>query len=336
MGWDDDVTELIRQALYAQGFTPSSLGTTALFDILADMIFKDRATKGGSYTALQQEVEEAVRIAQKQGITPLPQAYMTKLAKKPEETKEEKPIMAYETKNGGVGGMLSGFGIDNLTSQASMALSALAFVATATGRRMLFASPALLVRLGIPGLIILEGIDLLTPGVDLPSPSDVPQAIWQLLKGTDSTMGDEGGGMLSNIDELIESVLGPLWPFGGNGRNGVYPSSSPFTVGQVIQTNQIVKTWEANKIWFAKQADGKMLVYKTDQTIKTWKPKKPLVVYPGGKVNLDTFTDIAKYAIKTAKTVDKVLRVLRPRAPRARRSGPGTAADGTNVTNVKN
>ena len=336
MAFDDDLTELIRQALYSQGLTPSVLGTTALFDILVDLIFKDRATKGGSYTALTQEVEEATRIAGERGISPLPQAYVKKLAKKKQPVKQEVIIVPDYTKNGGVGGMLSGFGIDNLTSQASMALSALAFVATSTGRRMLFASPALLARLGIPGLIALEGLDLLTPGIDIPSPSDVPQAIWALLRGTGSTMGDTGGEMLGDIDELIESVLGPLWPFGGSGSNGVYPGSSPFTVGQVIQTNAIVKTWEANGIWFAKQADGKLLVYKLDGTVKSWKPKKPLVVYPSGRVNLDTFTDIAKYAIKTAKTVDKVLRVLRPRTPRTRSSRGGSAADGTNVTNVKN
>jgi hypothetical protein len=328
-----DVTQLIRDALYAQGFTPSSLGHTATFDRLVQIIFESRAVSGGSYSALTQEVQEAAQWAQSQGIYPLPAAYLTATQPDYVPIPREEPIIMYSNGGQSMASVLDALGVKNLTNQASLALSALAFVATSTGRRFLFASPALLARLGIPGAVILEGLDLLTPGTDIPSPSDIPQAIWELLRGTGSTLGDAGGELLGDVDELIIQALGGSVM---RGSNGVYPAANPFAVGQVIQTNQIVKTWEANGIWFAKQADGKMLVFKTDGTIKSWKPKKPIVVYPSGRVNLDSFTDIAKYAIRTAKTVDKVLRVLRPRTRTRTVRSSSAGADGTNVTNVKN
>ena len=332
MEFTGDLTQEIRDALGRQGFTPSALGHTATFDQLVSIVLERVSVGGGSHSALTQEVEEAVEWARLAGITPLPSAYL-------KSTPTTRPTLITTTPGGApvattVTAEQLEMAIDadafvslvpaNLTAAATAAMGGLATVASAQGLRYLMLTPLFMSRWGIP-LGVLEVIDLLTPDTNIPTLSDIPGYVMDLLRGTGATVVNETGEELSTIENVLNFLL-PGTPFGGNGSN-------PFTVGQVFMQNQIVKTWEANGVWFARQADGLNWVQRKNGTIKSFRNVKPIVLTSSGA----STPKIAERALKALYNQYKGMRkAFKPfDKPAPRRAAP-RAPIGDNVTQIRN
>jgi len=328
-----DITQEIRVALGLQGFTPSSLGTTETFNQLVTIVLERVSVGGGSYSALTQEVEEAVEWARISGISPLPSAWLRSTPTK------QKTIFTTGPGGGPVAQTLTqdqldnvidaeGFIAmvpDNMNAAAAAAMGALTWAASQQGLRYMRMTPLLMGRFGI-ALGALELIDLVTPGVDIPTVSDIPRWLIELLSGTGSTVTNEEGNELATIERLINWLL-PGDPFSVNGAN-------PFTVGQVFMQNQIVKTWEANGVWFARQADGLNWVQRKNGTIKSFRNVKPIVLTSSGA----STPKIAERALKALYNQYKGMRkAFKPfDKPAPRRASPRRDYVGDNVTQIKN
>ena len=328
-----DITQEIRMALGLQGFTPSSLGTTETFDKLVSIVLDRVSVGGGSYSALTQEVEESVQWAQKAGIYPLPSAYLR-------STPAKLPTIITTRPGGGpVATTITQEQLDqaidadsfvalvpsNMTGAATAAMGALAWAASQQGMRYMRMTPMLMGRFGLP-LMALEIIDLLTPGTDVPTVSDIPRYVIELLSGTGSTVHSEGLEELSTIENIINWLV-PGTPFSVNGSN-------PFTVGQVFMQNQIVKTWEANGVWFARQADGLNWVQRKNGTIKSFRNVRPIVLTSSGA----STPKIAERALKALygqyKSLKKAFKPFDKPAPR--RAPARRDWSGDNVTQIRN
>jgi hypothetical protein len=152
-----------------------------------------------------------------------------------------------------------------------------------------------------------EVVDLLTPGLDLPSPSDLPLGGLEMAQRTGATMVD-----------MLDWLLGPGINFGG-------PSGPPVGVGGVV-----VHSWTANGIPFFQMSDGWTWVQKKNGQWKRFKQPKPVVLMPGGAGNLRTLLRATSVVSRQLKKIDKALGSKL--GPRRRRASPrtvrGVLADG--------
>jgi hypothetical protein len=331
--FDSDITRDIRQALQAQGFTPSSLGTTETFNQLVSIILDRVSTGGGSYSALTQEVEEAVEWARNAGIYPLPSAYLkptvipdrTAIQVGPGGGRTMITVTQEQLDQAIDGEAFASLVPSNLTAAATAAMGALAFAASRQGLRYLALTPLFLNRFGV-AVGTLEVIDLLTPGTDIPTVSDIPGWVADLIRGSGATVINEDGSEISTVERVLNFLL-PGDPFGGNGSN-------PFTVGQVFMQNQIVKTWEANGVWFARQADGLNWVQRKNGTIKSFRNVRPIVLTSSGA----STPKIAERALKALygqyKSLKKAFKPFDKPAPR--RAPARREWTGDNVTQIRN
>ena len=80
----------------------------------------------------------------------------------------------------------------------------------------------------------------------------------------------------------------------------------------------VIGSWVANGVTFYRLADGKLAVQNKQGRWKVWRPKKPIVIMPGGAVNLKTLIRADKVLTRQAK---QLANILNRRAPRARKSG---------------
>ena len=331
--FDQDLTQDIRDALNAQGYTISFMGNTATYDQLVRIILRDISVTGGPAQALVHQVNEAIDWARVNNIRPRPV-----LNQKPTpDTTQDVTIISEE--GGRVmttltaeqlesaidGVMFASMVPPNLSASAVAAMGALAAAAGAGGWRWLAVTPLFLSRWGIP-LGTLEVIDILTPGIDIPTVSDVPRAVADLLRGSGATVHNEELSELSTIERILNFLL-PGDPFGSNGAN-------PFTVGQVFMQNQIVKTWEANGVWFARQADGLNWVQRKNGTIKSFRNVRPIVLTSSGA----STPKIAERALKALYNQYKGMRkAFKPfDKPAPRRAPARRDWSGDNVTQIRN
>lgn len=79
----------------------------------------------------------------------------------------------------------------------------------------------------------------------------------------------------------------------------------------------IVGGWTANGVRFYRLSDGKLAVQNKRGRWKVWRPKKPVVLMPGGATNLRTLLKADKILNAQAK---KIASMLNRRAPRSRKS----------------
>jgi len=309
------------------------MGTDETYEQLVRIILRDISVTGGSPKAKWNQFDEAVDWAKANNIMPRPDPLRT-----PTEAPGKTIIITGEG-GGPVATTLTqdqldnaidaeGFIAmvpDNMNAAAAAAMGALTWAASQQGLRYLRMTPLLMGRFGI-ALGALELIDLVTPGVDIPTISDVPGWLIKLLTGTGSTVTDEEGDVLSTIERLINWIV-PGTPFSANGAN-------PFTVGQVFMQNQIVKTWEANGVWFARQADGLNWVQRKNGTIKSFRNVKPIVLTSSGA----STPKIAERALKALYNQYKGMRkAFKPfDKPAPRRVSPRRDYVGDNVTQIKN
>lgn len=156
----------------------------------------------------------------------------------------------------------------------------------------------------LTALGVTEGLDILVSGVDLPSPSDVPE-----LFGSGS-------------DDLEDAVIREYAGGGGvdvfNGGGGMVP----FGV-------TILHHWTANGVRFVRLSNGMLGAESRRKGWKFWRPKKPIVLFAGGAGNLRTFLRADRALNNQAKQLQKALNRRAPRRSRSRtinidESGPGS------------
>lgn len=98
---------------------------------------------------------------------------------------------------------------------------------------------------------------------------------------------------------------GPTIPFGAMGSGGMGVT--------------IIGGWNANGVRFYRLSNGSLAVKNKKGRWKVWKPKKPIVIYPGGASNLRTL-------LKADKAVDnqikKLKKIINRRNPPRRQNKP--------------
>lgn len=82
------------------------------------------------------------------------------------------------------------------------------------------------------------------------------------------------------------------------GQGGMIPSlEAPYVVG----------SWVANGVTFYRLWDGRIAVQNQKGRWKVWKPKKPVVLYPGGAGNLRTLLRADRIAAAQLKRLNKAI-----------------------------
>jgi len=79
----------------------------------------------------------------------------------------------------------------------------------------------------------------------------------------------------------------------------------------------IVGSWQANGVTFYRLSDGKLAVQNKKGRWKVWRPKRPIVLMPGGATNLKTLLKADKLLNTQAK---KIAVMLNRRAPRSKKA----------------
>jgi hypothetical protein len=221
----------------------------------------------------------------------------------------------------------------NVTQTA--VLTAIAALAARYGIFSLFApalAPAAVV-IGATG-VALELIDLGTPGLDIPSLSDIPAATMAVLQGKGWGTKGFAGELLGDLDNLI--MTGSRASRNG-GRQPLLtgPLGDPFRLGMTWDPNTIVKTWEANGTWFALTSEGKGLVQRKDGRIKEFTYKKPIVLNRKGAKSVSQLLSVYGWVDKQFATLDKAMK-KHGYGKKARASSTKRTVITDGVTQIKN
>jgi len=118
-----------------------------------------------------------------------------------------------------------------------------------------------------------------------------------------------------------ESMLVDVFQGGGLGP-GAGPGGTPGVA--------VVGTWTANGVKFYRLSDGRLAVQNKMGRWKVWRPKKPIVLMPGGANNLRTLLKADRLLNAQAK---RIAAMLNRRSPRSRRSAGATKKDVVIVQN---
>jgi predicted RNA binding protein YcfA (HicA-like mRNA interferase family) len=156
-----------------------------------------------------------------------------------------------------------------------------------------------------------EAIDLFTPEIDLPSPSDIPGALVSVSAGT-----------WRAIRELIDIPLDVLGNFGfsipGLGGGGLVVETDPMS-----PYGPIVKRWTAGVTPFVLTQFGWIGARKKSGVWSWYKPKKPLVVVPGHPPDARTARKLATIWKRERKQAKKIFDLV-DRGGTTRRRAPQT------------
>jgi len=109
---------------------------------------------------------------------------------------------------------------------------------------------------------------------------------------------------LEGLGTLVPTIPGLPPALGGGGGGGL---SGPGVLG----------SWVANGITFYRLSDGRLAVQNKHGKWKTWRPKRPIVLYAGGAADLKTLLRADGVLNTQAKRIRKY---LDRRAPRPRRA----------------
>lgn len=162
------------------------------------------------------------------------------------------------------------------------------------------------------------------------SVTTISRAHWDALPGWARTvLAAVGFGVGIDLAMDIPGVPGDSIVrdiFGGNGGG---PHISPHMTDGHLGAH-IVGSWQANGVTFYRLSDGKLAVQNKKGRWKVWRPKKPIVLMPGGAMNLKTLLRADKMLNTQAKQIAKVLNRRAPRAKRSSGSDKSTliASDG--------
>jgi len=85
------------------------------------------------------------------------------------------------------------------------------------------------------------------------------------------------------------------------------------TTSHVQHGAAVVGSWVANGVTFYRLADGKLAVQNKKGRWKVWRPKKPIVLYSSGAINVKTLIKADKVLAKQAKAIASMLNRRAPR-----------------------
>lgn len=114
----------------------------------------------------------------------------------------------------------------------------------------------------------------------------------QWLRTALITIGIPAGTVIL-VDELLEGGI-DINPFNEAGHQDIS--------GEHLGAH-VIGTWEANGVKFYRLSNGWLAVRKKNGMIKTWKPKKPIVMYASGAKDIPTM-------LRAEKAIDKQLRKI--------------------------
>jgi len=148
----------------------------------------------------------------------------------------------------------------------------------------------------------------------------ITRAHWNRLPGwAQSLLAGVGLGVGIDLALDVPGIPGESIILGGGGGGGPdLHMGQHLTDGHLGVT--VVGGWVANGVQFYRLSDGKLAVQNSKGRWKVWRPKKPIVLYSGGAVNLKTLLRADAVLNRQAK---RIAAMLNRRAPRAKRSGKG-------------
>lgn len=119
-------------------------------------------------------------------------------------------------------------------------------------------------------------------------------------------------GIIAGTEFIIDDPVGII-PFVGDDAGPL----AGFHGHPGFEQTSIVGSWVANGVTFYRLSDGKLAVQNKRGRWKVWRPKKPIVLMPGGATNLKTLLRADRLLDSQAK---KIAKMLNRRAPRTKRA----------------
>ncbi len=178
-------------------------------------------------------------------------------------------------------------------------------------------NPDAIISAGIAGPALVAAAMLLLRGI-MRGATRITSAHWGRLPGWAQTaLAAIGFGVAIDLATDIPGVPGEsvvLDIFQGDG-----PTLPTHLVDGHLGAH-IVGSWEANGVTFYRLMDGRLAVQNKRGRWKVWRPKRPVVLMPGGANNLKTLLKADRILTAQSK---KIAAMLNRRAPRPRKSAPG-------------
>lgn len=125
-------------------------------------------------------------------------------------------------------------------------------------------------------------------------------------------------GITVGVDIALDAAdIGPEQPGGGITPWIPGPGESIGTIGTQMGGDLVVKAWAANGTPFVRLANGKMGARRKEGTWTFWMPKKPTVIFAGGKNDIRSLLRADSILDTQFKKIKKVL-TRRTRTPSAK------------------
>jgi hypothetical protein len=131
-----------------------------------------------------------------------------------------------------------------------------------------------------------ELIDIATPGVDLPTVSDIPGWAVDKIRRAGVTIAD-------------------LFDRNGSGGNGPPSLGEDSGFGPGVT---VLNSWDANGVWFYRLSNGWTWHWSVHKGWGKYKQVKPLVLMPNGASDLRTLLRVIGVASGQLKSIDKALK----------------------------
>jgi hypothetical protein len=301
----------VDKALKAQGYNVQTIGE-AYYKLLQDVTNR-YLMSGGGFQATAEEHETIAFVTERPVI-------MANLTAQQVGVDQFAQLIAEQT------------GTTELVVLGTLSSLALRYGATSLIIPAAAAAAPYLIPIAIAG-VALEVIDLATPGIDLPSPSDIPQALHAAFTGKGFFLTDAFGQLLGDLDDLL--LTGSRANGSRPSMNGAVPGVNPFQLGQTWDANRIVKTWEANGVWFAMTSEGKGLVQNKEGRVKEFRYPKPIVLNRKGPKSTAQLLKVDAWVERDLKKIEKAMR-RRGMGTRRRASSVKRTVISDGVTQIKN
>lgn len=89
------------------------------------------------------------------------------------------------------------------------------------------------------------------------------------------------------------------------------PDDTQVELAEAAGVGRIVKRWTANGRDFWMTEDGRMYVRLKSGVIKSWRPRKPLVLVPGGRLNIKSAVRAQRFLDRQWRTIAKRVKQLK-------------------------
>jgi len=150
----------------------------------------------------------------------------------------------------------------------------------------------------------------------------ITRAHWNRLPGwAQSLLAGVGLGVGIDLALDVPGIPGESIILGGGGGDGE-PHFGPHLMDGHLGVT-VVGQWVANGVRFYRLSDGKLAVQNKQGRWKVWRPKKPIVIMPGGATNLKTLLRADAVLNRQAK---RIASMLNRRAPRPRKGSKTSPA----------